>query len=1532
MYTTTKDKSLPPPPGAQPIAIQVTTVQNVEILVEASPVRKSGSPILKRKPVANPRSSNPETLVAISGVAESPGMETENMPSMLAAAEETNTVPVIRTDTPSKPIVPLESTPTEPSKGLTDTAEILHSILTSANGTKCKHFPKLKPAETSSIPHRLAFLSANGETITHLKLDALCQQCYRLVVPTGFNVWLTGFTGVKRGELFPVMGGIRATKDEVQGPMPASVSREEVAAFKWLRKQNRPFFVDQCHLGFPFNPEALDTEAEVRRVTEIIVGLLAGSAAYVSTGSKDSLLDGRSIVQQAGPDLGPGAVLERKSAPKAVAQTTMNSTDTLSSLPRDVAKTKSSGLKGTRKSASESLLVPRATNDDGATKTVLDVDQNSASKVPSEVQDLPPSSTKVPDPAPKIRKTKKPATEEIKKNSPDLQYVGPDVAPESPLHPAKPPGRSKISSPSDVPKADKASMLNELGSHHHSSSIPDAGASKTSSGVEQVAKVRKSGVSAGLKSGMKKTGDNPAISTESTSKETRRSKSVLPTTEDAGTSPAHTTAITSSTGRKVKEVVGQAGEVIKPRKSTGSSDNKAVDQGAVKKTIKKEKTTDGPKPSKKISKGIGSQTLDDQSHSVLGSRVLGHASTQLGGSDRASSGQPSLPQPKETSASPGALRTKSTVPLKAITPGSSSALAPKRSAPAPTIPARPKQERARDLQPAPQPQRIPPCKPGVVGPSQTVGQKPSKTQAQLGPAQAIKPPRRGRDSVTELKSGPARTTKPPSSGLGRTRDTPAPRDIPMPSIPSKPRVRVRDDVRPGYGGRREYESRPAPSRQPRSGGRIAPMLPLAPRRPMLGMRSLDRGMKTDGQGRGGTLAPIRQPRSQGHVLGGIKPSHGLREATRPNRGPLTLPRLPGLRLPVGRGANFGNRNQKTYNPGPVRQPKLPREPRIIRDSCRGTGKPLRQPKLPREPRIIRDPGRDTGKPLRQPKLPREPRIIRDPGRGTGKPLRQPKLPREPRIIRDPGRGPGKKPALPSSTQWGGPRRPAHGRGESPWDKTGPYHPAQHGPHDPRYGEVLPGHDGGYPHKWEPGNQPDPREEGWSPNVGGRMDPEDFSDAESAHGAQSWSDLSSRSQSPTTSPLDRDHDGTPYVHQPHSWEAPTFNEKPNGEVAGVRDERASHDESEDKPALPVSQGVQGTPSESQPQNVSASTQRPSYSRELDGAPDDHRTQEPGERAGPSSIDDDTFRDRSQNNDKAAKMKKVAAGVAGVALGLGAAGAAYSMLHNEDEAPASPAREYDTDELQHDSEHSGDEDDAGDDEWRSESGSNGSAHVASDGIGDADDDDLADYDSVAHGSEHDGAPENGMSDLDEQSDYEAQVEEEEELRQDEVEEERHSEYNDSDQGDDYADVSEVEGQSDLEDVQDEVEAEEESEAGEEDAGEQSEEEHSEPGDDDGDEISVEHELSDGAQSEAEVEDESEVEAEATDGQSDEDADQESEVEDESDEEAEVEDESDEEASEEAASEDSVSEDEPEDISEQESEPENSEQEEDDHDAYD
>ncbi|KAK5726246.1 hypothetical protein LTR17_012866 [Elasticomyces elasticus] len=1464
MYTTTKDKSLPPPPGAQPIAIQVTTVQNVEILVEASPVRKSTSPILKRKPVANPISSKPETPITIGDVCQAPGMETENMRSVLVPAEEPNTVPVIRTKTPSKPISSLESTPTETSKGLTDTSEILHTILTSANGTKCKHFPKLKPAETSSIPHRLAFLSANGETITHLKLDALCQQCYRLVVPMGFNIWLTGFTGVKRGELFPIMGGIRATKDEVQGPMPDSVSREEIAAFKWLRKQNKPFFVDQCHLGFPFNPAALDTEAEVRRVTDIIVGLLAGSAAYVSTGSKDSLLDGRSIVQQAGPDVGPGAVLERKSAPKTAAQTTLNSTDTLSSLPRDVAKTKSSGLKGTRKSASESLLGLRAINDDGATKTVLDTDQNSVPTVPPEVQDPPPSSATIPDVAPKIRKTKKPATEESEKSSPGLRYVGPDVAPQSPLRPAKALGRSKISSPSDVPKADKTSMVNELGSHNHSSSIPDAGASRTSSGVEQVPKVRKPGVSAGLKSGLKKTGDSPAISTENISKETRRSKSVLPTAEGADTSPAHTTAITSSTGRKVKEVVGQAGEVIKPRKSTGSSDNKAVDQGAVKKTIGKEKTTDGPKPSKKISKGIGSQTLDDQSHSVLGSRVLGHASTQLGGSDRALSGQPSLPQPKETSASPGALRTKSTVPLKAITPGSSSALAPKRSAPAPTIPARPKQERARDLQPAPQPQRIPPCKPGVVGPSQTVGQKPSKTQAQLGPAQATKPPRRGRDSVTELKSGSARTTKPPSSGLGRTRDTPARRDIPMPSIPSKPRVRVMDDVRPGHGGRRGNESRPAPSRQYRSGGALAPPLPRAPRRTMLSEPGL--GKQNIGQARGGGLAPIRQPGSRMPVLGGIRPSHGLREATRPNRGPLTLPRLPGLRLPVRRGANLGDRNQKTYNP---------------------------------------------------------------PG-GT---LRQPKLPREPRIIRDPGRGPGKKPALPSTTQRDGPRRPAHGRGESPWDKTGPYHPAQHGPHDPRYGEVLPGHDGGYPHKLERGNQPDPREEGWSPNVGGRMDPEDFSDAESAHGAQSWSDLSSRSQSPTTSPLDRDHDGTPYVHRPHSWEAPTFKEEPNGEIAEVRDEPASHDESEDKPALPVSQGVQGMPSESQPQNVSASTQPPSYSREHDGAPDDHRTQEPGERAGPSSIDDDTFRDHSQNNDKAAKMKKVAAGVAGVALGLGAAGAAYSMLHNEDEAPASPARDYDTDELQHDSEHSGDEDDAGDDEWRSESGSNGSAHVASDGIEEADDDDdLADYDLEVNGSEQDGVADNGISDLDEQSDYEAQVEEDEELGQDEVEEERHSEYNDSDQGDDYPDVSEVEGQSDQEDVQDEVEAEEESEADEEVAGEQSEEEHSEPGDDDGDEASVEDELSDGAQSEAEVEGGSEVEEEATDGQSDEDANQESEVEDESDEEAEVEDESDEEASEEAASEDSMSEDEPEDISEQESEAEISEQEEDDPDEYD
>lgn len=102
---------------------------------------------------------------------------------------------------------------------------------------------------------------------------------------------------------------MKAAKDELQVPMSASTTLKENGALQWLYKEGEPFFVDQCHISLPLRAGALDAEAERCRVSEVIISLLIKSVGHVVTGSKEILLDGNAIVQQAGSDIAPGTVL-----------------------------------------------------------------------------------------------------------------------------------------------------------------------------------------------------------------------------------------------------------------------------------------------------------------------------------------------------------------------------------------------------------------------------------------------------------------------------------------------------------------------------------------------------------------------------------------------------------------------------------------------------------------------------------------------------------------------------------------------------------------------------------------------------------------------------------------------------------------------------------------------------------------------------------------------------------------------------------------------------------------------------------------------------------------------------------------------------------------------------------------------------------------------------------------------------------------------------------------------------------------------
>jgi hypothetical protein len=173
------------------------------------------------------------------------------------------------------------------------TAEFLSTLLT-ARGNKCPHFPKLRPGRKSNVPHRVGFFHATDGNITCLETNRVCQNCYSIAVPSGFNVWSTNYpysrleglpsrriedgtkVGPKLYNYYPRMieAGTEGFEDNPQAevklypqtPMPASAEADE--AFRWLQESGKPFYIDQLHLSKPWDPNAVDKEAQSRRVAE----------------------------------------------------------------------------------------------------------------------------------------------------------------------------------------------------------------------------------------------------------------------------------------------------------------------------------------------------------------------------------------------------------------------------------------------------------------------------------------------------------------------------------------------------------------------------------------------------------------------------------------------------------------------------------------------------------------------------------------------------------------------------------------------------------------------------------------------------------------------------------------------------------------------------------------------------------------------------------------------------------------------------------------------------------------------------------------------------------------------------------------------------------------------------------------------------------------------------------------------------------------------------------------------------------------
>ena len=169
------------------------------------------------------------------------------------------------------------------------TAEYLNSLLTDRDHS-CPHPDKTK---TRGVPRRLGFFRKTDDTHTILDTGKVCQGCYDLAVPSGFNTWSTAYKASAnpmteenqarrdRGEnwaalsmssardYYPAM--FQAGTEDEPDPMPITdrllpTNAEARELWRYLQDQEQPFYVDQLHLTRPWDPRAANRQEEDQRV------------------------------------------------------------------------------------------------------------------------------------------------------------------------------------------------------------------------------------------------------------------------------------------------------------------------------------------------------------------------------------------------------------------------------------------------------------------------------------------------------------------------------------------------------------------------------------------------------------------------------------------------------------------------------------------------------------------------------------------------------------------------------------------------------------------------------------------------------------------------------------------------------------------------------------------------------------------------------------------------------------------------------------------------------------------------------------------------------------------------------------------------------------------------------------------------------------------------------------------------------------------------------------------------------------------
>ncbi|KAI1637567.1 hypothetical protein F4809DRAFT_604217 [Biscogniauxia mediterranea] len=221
-------------------------------------------------------------------------------------------------------------------------SEYLASLLVPPDYS-CPHDNKMKSRE---IPARLGFFRDADGLITYIETGKLCQTCYDLAVPNGFNVWSTyykpfaqpmppelkeqfssrmmdseewsqyygqnatltrtphsGWAALRvpfNDDYYPPMiqAGTESNPDHEVQRLRMPVNAEAHETFRYLRELGQPYYIDQLHLVPPWNPKAPNQIEEDRRVArENYIAYKSAAHGLVGTGvggaGKNSIVEQR---------------------------------------------------------------------------------------------------------------------------------------------------------------------------------------------------------------------------------------------------------------------------------------------------------------------------------------------------------------------------------------------------------------------------------------------------------------------------------------------------------------------------------------------------------------------------------------------------------------------------------------------------------------------------------------------------------------------------------------------------------------------------------------------------------------------------------------------------------------------------------------------------------------------------------------------------------------------------------------------------------------------------------------------------------------------------------------------------------------------------------------------------------------------------------------------------------------------------------------------------------------------------------------